>query len=207
MSIDLIARNPFDIEWPARRRSLVDAITADEMDRLLKTVATRRIDGPRWVLPFVLGVDCGLRRGEIAALPWDAVDFENARITVRQAFSETRTRGVFLKPTKSERVRQIPLTTRALELLHRRRRQYREERFAHGKSYDPRGDKFVVADLMGRPYPPQKFSEVFRQTRERAKVRKSLHSTRHTFVTELLDEKVDVATVSALAGHASPLHP
>ena len=52
----------------------------------------------------------GMRRGEIGALTWDAIDLEAGKATVRQAIGrQDRKGGSFLKSTKSGRERIVPL--------------------------------------------------------------------------------------------------
>jgi integrase len=129
--MQIVARNVTDaVDAPTRTRSEANSLTTDEIASLLDAVA-----GTRWETPFVLALATGMRRGEIAGLKWDAVDFDRATLCVRASLSQTRA-GIALKSTKSGRVRNIPLAPIALVTLRERRRVYLAERLAAGGQYD-----------------------------------------------------------------------
>ena len=56
--------------------------------------------GTRLLIPVMLGVLCGLRRGEIAALRWRHVDLVAGKIAVVESAEQTLA-GVRYKPPKS----------------------------------------------------------------------------------------------------------
>lgn len=196
ISVDLVTRNVADIEEaPQRPRPDAEALTETELARVLDAAR-----GTRWETLIVLALTTGARRGELAAVVWDAVDFENKTLTVRASFSQTKTATV-LKGTKTDRVRVVPLSPLALAILRERRTQYVAEKLAAGEAFDERG--FVIADLFGRPYPPIALTEAFRELARSAGVEKHLHSLRHTCASYLIASGVDVRTVSNLLGHST----
>ena len=63
----------------------------------------------------------------------------------------------------------------------------------------------VVADELGAPIPPDKYSKMFRQLSKRAGLRPiRLHDVRHTALTLMALNGVPLAVVAAWAGHADP---
>jgi integrase len=60
-------------------------------------------------VPAMLGVLCGLRRGEIAALRWGAVDLDKGRLAVVQSAEQSKT-GVRYKEPKSGQARTVALS-------------------------------------------------------------------------------------------------
>lgn len=81
-----------------RERRLRDG----ELERLLE--AGKRTENP-YVIPVVLfALETGLRRGEILSLGWDQVDLKRSSVTILES--------------KNGHSRTIPLTPKALELLH-----------------------------------------------------------------------------------------
>jgi len=197
VSVDLLARNVADIEEaPQRSRSDAEALTDVELARILD--ASR---GTRWETAIVLAVTTGMRRGEVAALVWDAIDFDARTVAVRGAFSQTKT-GVVLKATKTGSARTLPLSPLALAVLRERRTQYAAEKLAAGERFDDRG--FIISDDKGRPYPPIALTEAFRALAAAVGVEKRLHDLRHTAASHLLAGGVDVRTVATLLGHSTP---
>jgi len=108
-----------------RRRRLAreGVLSPDEVGRL---TAAARTEGAEAEVFVLLAVECGLRRGEISALRWGDVAFEQDQddpiraIEVRQ----TRARGEAPEAPKSGRVRRPHLSRRlwrALRALHRSR--------------------------------------------------------------------------------------
>jgi integrase len=194
--MQIIARNVAEaVDAPTRARSEANALNDDEVLRILDAA-----HGTRWETAITLALATGMRRGEIGALKWDAVDLDAKTLTVRASLSQT-TGGVVLKSTKTGRVRTIPLTPLAFDALRERRRAYLAERLAAGASYDDQG--FVVADPFGRPPTPFALTDAFREIAKKADVKKRLHDTRHTFATMLIGEKVDPQTVATLLGHVN----
>jgi integrase len=77
-------------------------MTTFDMAQTAELLETMR--GTRLLIPVVLGVLCGLRRGEIAALRWRNVDLFAGKVAVVESAEQTAT-GVRYKPPKSGRGR------------------------------------------------------------------------------------------------------
>ena len=118
------------------------ALDADQVARILKGAEGTRLYGF-----FVLAAMTGMRRGEIGALTWDAIDLEAGKATVRQAIGEDRKGGSFLKSTKSGRERIVPLNSQAVAVLRAHRNTQAWEKRIRRGAYDDRG--FVFADEIG----------------------------------------------------------
>jgi integrase len=202
VSVDIVVRNVADIEeTPQRAHSQADSLTDDEIGALLATAR-----GTRWepLLTFVLAT--GIRRGEAAALRRDCVAIdqtgERGVVTIKASFSQTKG-NVVLKGTKTGRARPIPLTKTpiAIAALRRQAMIRSQDEFAAESSYEDQG--FVFADPFGRPYSPFAITDAFRKLARKAGVKKRLHDLRHTAISNLLADGVDVVTVAAIAGHSS----
>ena len=199
--MNLAARNVIrSVEAPKATASPARALDADQVARILKGAEGTRLYGF-----FVLAAMTGMRRGEIGALTWDAIDLEAGKATVRQAIGEDRKGGSFLKSTKSGRERIVPLNSQAVAVLRAHRNtQAWEKRISRG-AYDDRG--FVFADEIGGMLDLDAVSKTFSKLAVLARVKArgvSLHSLRHCAATMALQGGSDVRTVSALLGHASP---
>jgi integrase/recombinase XerD len=129
----------------------------------------------------LLGVDAGLRVGEMAALRWS--DLKDGLLIV----SRSRTPHGEEGPTKSGKVRSVPLTPRLLAALH------------------PLDDHAECVLLFnGRPTKHKQACVLLRRVQDLAGVERSgVHALRHTFCSSLAKAGVPVHVIAALAGHAS----
>jgi integrase len=186
----------FDSEdLPKVRRSPAGALTGAEANALLNAAT-----GTPWRAFFLLALCIAARRGELAGLRWASIDFERAAATIAEGLCANRT-GVYVKSTKTDAVRTVPLSRVALAALKGLRVEQAAERLRDGPAYDNR--PFVFADALGRPWNPRSISNGFAAIAAKAGLRGvRLHDLRHTAATWLLRSGVDVRTVAEVLGHA-----
>lgn len=196
---DLVARNVADaVEAPKAAPSPAKALSADQVAQLLAAVEDR----PLYPF-FALAVATGMRRGELGALTWDSIDFDRGVITVRQAIGEDRCGHRFVKNTKSNRQRTVPLNALATSALRRHRANQAEAKMLHRDVYEDHG--FVFADEVGGMLDLDAVSKAFSALASEVGIKVkgiSLHSCRHFGATQALVAGNDVRTVAALLGHA-----
>jgi integrase len=112
----LIARNPVDsVSAPRVERRQMRVLDTDGAAAYL--AAAR---GHELFVPIMLGILCGLRRGEIAAVRWQDVDLDAGRLAVTGSIEQTAA-GIRRKLPKSGRSRVIALPALAIEELRRHR--------------------------------------------------------------------------------------
>ncbi len=128
------------------------------------------------IVPFL--VDTGLRRGEVCALTWDAVNFTERWVQVSKG------------KTKFAR-RKVPLTKRAEGIL-----KELKNTAATQYVFTVRKTVHITGDWL---------SHSFLRVRKRLKLPEAcvLHSTRHTFCTRLGERGADAFAIQRLAGHSS----
>ncbi|MGE4234146.1 MAG: tyrosine-type recombinase/integrase [Bacteriovoracia bacterium] len=98
------------IDGPSNER-VPDILTLDEIRKLL--LEARRLEHP-WYPVWTMALLTGMRNGELHALLWSDVDFENRRLTVSKSFN-TRMKSV--KTTKAGYWRTVPISDELFELL------------------------------------------------------------------------------------------
>ncbi len=201
---DYAARNVADaVQAPKGARSPAKALSSDQVAVLLAAAESKQADGKQ-LYPFLaLAVATGMRRGELGALTWDSIDFDRGVVTVRQAIGEDRFGHRFVKGTKSDRQRTVPLSTLAIAVLRRHRANQAEEKMFHRDVYDDQN--FVFADKVGRLLDLDAVSKAFSTLAYEVGIKVkgiSLHSCRHFGATQALVAGTDIRTVAALLGHA-----
>ena len=152
-------------------------------------------------LPISLIIYTGLRCGELAALKWSDIDFENKKIYVRKNIvtvydyedTEKKTRKVNLQTsTKTSDGRIIPLIKNAEDILNSIKSKYQEidsDGFIINNS-----DKMVHVDTI---------SDSYTNIAKTAGIENPLgiHTLRHTFASLLIKKGVDIKIVSDILGH------
>lgn len=152
-------------------------------------------------LPISLIIYTGLRCGELAALKWSDIDFENKKIYIRKNIvtiydyenTERKTRKVNLQvSTKTSEGRTIPLIKSAEDILNSIKSKYQEinpDGFIINNS-----DKMVHVDTL---------SDAYTNIAKTAGIENPLgiHTLRHTFASLLIKKGVDIKIVSDILGH------
>ena len=152
-------------------------------------------------LPISLIIYTGLRCGELAALKWSDIDFENKKIYIRKNIvttydyedTERKTRKVNLQAsTKTSDGRTIPLIKSAEDILNSIKSKYQEvnpDGFIINNS-----DKMVHVDTL---------SDSYTNIAKTAGIENPLgiHTLRHTFASLLIKKGVDIKIVSDILGH------
>ena len=114
----LITNNPAgDLEKqdrPKIEKKAVTAINAPTLAEVFDAARERRL-----FIPLILAALCGLRRGEITALRWRAIDLDNGQLAVVASTEQTDAGEIREKEAKSGKTRTIALPSLAIEELQR----------------------------------------------------------------------------------------
>ena len=146
-----------------------------------------------WVyLPVVLALFLGMRRGEIAALRWSEVNFEQGYILVKATEGLVDKQIVRTLP-KNNKVRIVPLPQSIATLL-----------IIHKEQTSKFAPEYVVIQPNGKRPKPNSISQSFMLRQEQANLEKvTFHSLKHTASTLMEYFKVDRKVASAILAHRS----
>src|SRR5215813_4375988 len=112
----MLARNPADAVRPPKvERQQMSVLDTDATAELIEAARETPL-----FMPIMLGVRCGLRRGEVVALRWRNVDLERGQISV-VASAEQTDLGVREKEPKNGKGRTIVLSGTEIEELRSHR--------------------------------------------------------------------------------------
>ncbi len=136
---------------------------------------------------LLLGLDAGLRAGELAGLRPEDIDFEAKPPLLWVNWQETQIGKP--RPPKS-------LESRPIEITHRLKRALQAHRHL--------GDRVLLTDE-GKHVSQDQLHGWMASIQRRAKLppTRGLHILRHTFASNLLAAGTDIKEVQALLGHAS----
>lgn len=127
-----------------------------------------------WRLVVLLGADAGLRRSEMINLRWEDVDFNNNQI--------------YIAPSKTEYFRYVPMTEDLKKALQTAKLGAINEFVVNAGKYGTR----VKKDYLTGNYP---------LIAKSVGISSFLHKLRHTFASQLVQNGVELYTVSKLLGH------
>ena len=193
-----LARNPADaVDPPKTERSKMRALDAHETAVLLAHFRPTRM-----FIPILLGSLCGLRRGEVTALRWRAVDLATGQLAIVESTEQTKA-GTRAKETKSGRARRVALPSIALEELRRHRVRQAEELLRLGVRMSD--DDHVYAQADGSPVQPNSLTHEFTRilALSTALPRIRFHDLRHSHATQLLASGIHPKIAQERLGHSS----
>jgi integrase len=170
--------------------------TPGEIQVVLRAADNDR-NGHLWYLAL-----SGLRRGEIAGLRWDDIDFDAATITVARNRVQAGAGTVVENDPKTLSSRRtLPLDEGLIGVLKRASARHAEERLKLGEAHADSG--YVAINEAGEPYTPDTLTRMWHRLVEVAGVRRiRLHDARHSCGTALHLRGVPMAVIAKWLGHA-----
>ena len=166
--------------------------------------STREIPEQIRVL-FNLAIYAGLRKGELLALEWSDIDFENDTVTVSKAVSVVAGEQITKEPKTKTSRRKVSIPC----FLTQRIKALRHERLSIGDYWQ--GGEWLFVQENGKQMSYSTPYSAFQDTIARYNADKRedqklpaipFHGLRHTSATLLIASKQDVRTVSSRLGHA-----
>lgn len=194
----VLARNPAGaVKPPKVERRKVATLSAEQAAKLLGSLAHSRI---YW--PTLIALATGMRRGEIAALRWQSVDFDRGTLQVVETVEQTKT-SLRFKPPKNGKTRAITLPAFAVAELRRWKREQAEELLRLGIRQS--GSTLVCGRADGEVHSPlaltYEFARFVRQLKDLPQVR--FHDLRHSHATQLLETGIHPKIAQERLGHSS----
>jgi integrase len=194
-------RNPADAADPPRNATTeMSILEPSELRAFLESVRSDHL-----YAAWVLATTTGMRRGEILGLRWADIDLEALTLSISQIRTVANYQVVTLSPKTEKGARTISLDDQTVAALRSHRVAQMEEKLLVGPAYNDDGD-YVFRRPDGAPIHPERFSSWFKQHCRRAGLPPvRFHDIRHSYVTALLRNGVQLKVVSQRVGHASPM--
>lgn len=158
------------VKKPATPQSRCRMLTEEELKRLYAALTPKIKSSNHWILPLTkFALESGMRRGEILGMRWNDLNLDK--------------RIAYIPLTKNGQPRTVPLTTAAIEILHK-----------------------LPRNLDGRVFPvtPFTLSAAIDRARRKAKLDDfHFHDLRHMAITRLAEKLPNLIELSAVSGHKS----
>ena len=184
----------------------IRVLTLIEQSKFLSTVA-----GDRLSAAFILDLSTGLRQGELLALKWGDINFEENYIRVRRTIirtnifnkdKESTSQLIFQDPKTKAGKRFVPYPDNISNVLSEHKHRQISEKIKAGSLYED--NDFVFCTELGKPIEPRNFTRKFYKLAKKAGLQDiNLHALRHTYATRLLEMNEHPKVVQELLGHSS----
>lgn len=172
------------------------ALSPEEMKQFCR-IADGMYFGP--VVKFLFAT--GVRQGEMRALLWKDVDYDEGVIKIRKTFSIDSSGGPKLNPPKTRNgIRNLPFNDEIIKILDDQKKLSAE---LFGE--EPKPEDFIFRNLQGKPIPRSTLREWFCQVCGKMPdgfAGISPHAARHTFVTLKSLQGVSLFVIKDLIGHS-----
>lgn len=151
-------------------------------------------------VPMCISYYTGMRIGEILALKWEDIDFENNTILVHKTQYDKKGEAIIKARTKNHKSRIVAITNELVEILkmHRDRHRFLKKQFK--SEYQETG--FVCVLNNGQHLTSNNMRYLNMYCRNTFGEGYCIHSLRHTHATLLLENGIDLDYVSKRLGHS-----
>lgn len=152
-------------------------------------------------LPILLCVTAGLRRGELLALRWDNIDFDNSILQIRSNMVKGEKDFIIKSPKTEAGIRDIHLGDEVMEVLKKERSKYVSKLFSKDNNFQ--NLNFVICQKDGSPIRPDSMSQKWRRFLEDNQLPSiRFHDLRHSNATALIQAGVNPRVVQQRLGHS-----
>lgn len=158
---------------------------------------------------FLMALGTGLREGELLALKWNDIDFNNNTVTVNKTIKRvpfinpdgSRTYKLIEQAPKTKNsIRTVPIPSNLIKALTEHKLQQNVIKMKHRDIYHDMN--YIFADNYGNPLESKRPNRNFQSVLKSINITPiKFHSLRHTYATRLFEQNVPIKTVQKLMGH------
>ena len=182
-----------NLQKPSTDKKELEVLSVFDQNRL-ESALLNNINETK--LGILISLNTGLRIGEVCALSWNDIDFENQIFHIRSTVARVKSTDsgvnsklIIDRPKTKSSLRDIPIPSKLLTILVSMKKQSKgkyvvsaENSFVSPRTYEYRYHK--ILDEYNIPSV-------------------NYHTLRHTFATRCIEVGVDVKTLSEILGHAN----
>lgn len=198
--LGLITDSPAKVErltLPKVQAPKIEIFTKQEAAQMLEALEQEDLQFQTLVQ---LAIFTGARRGELVALKFSDVDFEQHKITIERAAYKIKGKPLATKPPKDYETRTVTINESCCELLKLLKAEKIENAQRLGSQW--LGGNWVFTQWNGEMMNPMTPTKQFAKFLERNGLKhRKFHSLRHTSATLLLYAGVNIKQVQGRLGH------
>lgn len=200
-----IKHNPaYFVKKPRKETFISDVYSEGEVDSLFTAFS----DDPLFVV-VVIAIYCGLRKSEIIGLEWNAVNFVNKSITIRQVAYKHKEKGKpveqkikkEMKSRASYRTMPLPPEVEDVLLWHKERQKRNKRRLKKG--YNSLYENFICVNELGDWIKLDYVCEHFKLKLQKNGLKEiRFHDLRHSCASILFNNGAQQRDIQDYLGHA-----
>ncbi|ABR47060.1 phage integrase family protein [Alkaliphilus metalliredigens QYMF] len=181
-----------------------------EMDKEIKTLSpeevnrcAERLQGTHHYIPFMIAFHTGLRAGEVSALQWSDIDFDNQMLSVtkRLDYSASKENWEFKPPKTRSSNRTIAIGNELITILKSHSINQKKNKLKYGKHYTE--NDFICTFENGEVVITKAIGRVSEIIIRDVKIDFNFHMLRHTHATMLLEAGINPKVVQERLGHST----
>lgn len=197
------------ILWQIIRYNPADAVVTPRVikkklvvqDALQSALLLNALRSTKFYTPALIAITTGLRRGEVLAVRWKNIDFDNNILIVEQSLEQTKL-GLRFKEPKNKKIRQVVMPELLVSELGKHKLKQAESLLKFG--IRQLSETLVCCNYNGEPMDPENLSRQFPITVEKAGLpRITFHCLRHSHATQMLINGTHMKVASERLGHSS----
>lgn len=196
----LLNESPANVEHltlPKAQVPKIDIFTKQEAAQMLAALEKEDL---QFQTLIQLAIFTGARRGELTALKFSDIDFEQRKITIERSAYKITGQPLATKPPKDYETRTVTINESCCQLLKMLKREKVSESQRLGSAWC--GDDWVFTqwngEMMNLMTPTKQFSKFLKKNGLK---HRKFHSLRHTSATLLLYAGVNIKQVQGRLGH------
>lgn len=200
VKLGLITDSPAKVErltLPKAQAPKIEIFTKQEAAQMLAALENEDL---QFQTLIQLAIFTGARRGELVALKFSDIDFEQSKITIERAAYKIKGQPLATKPPKDYETRTVTINESCVELL----KMLKADKFKTAQRLGSQwsGGNWVFTQWNGEMMNPMTPTKQFSKFLDRNGLKhRKFHSLRHTSATLLLYAGVNIKQVQGRLGH------
>jgi integrase len=152
-------------------------------------------------LPLYIEVCLGLRRGELLALKYSAIDWDSNTISIIESRVTAGNEVIVKCPKTQSGKRDLIVPAHLMKMLYLQHSQYLQQKLRLGGDFTH--SDLVICQPNGKPYHPDHFAKKFRKLLKDHGLRKiRFHDLRHTNASLMIASGIDIKVAQQRLGHS-----